>query len=142
MGETQLTRFAATVAANPRFLRQFVKFAVVGAIGTVVDMSILVLLKEVGGLNVYLANACSFTAAVLNNYTLNSRWTFGDQDKEHGRQIVQFFIVSAIGLGLSSILLYFFHDVMDLHYLIAKAVAILIVLFWNFSANRLWTFRE
>ncbi len=142
MGETQLIRLAATVSANPRFLRQFVKFAVVGAIGTVVDMSILVFLKEVVGVNVYLANACSFTAAVINNYTLNSHWTFGDQEKEHGRQIVQFFIVSAVGLGLSSILLYFFHDIMDLHYLIAKALAILVVLFWNFSANRLWTFRE
>jgi len=137
-----LTRISETVMANPRFVRQFIKFAVVGAIGTVVDMSILVFLKEIVGLNVYIANGFSFTAAVLNNYTLNSRWTFGDQDKEHGRQLVQFFIVSVIGLGLSSVLLYVFHDLMDLHYLIAKGLAILLVLFWNFTANRLWTFRE
>ena len=109
-----LTRIATFFNANPRFVRQFVKFGIVGTIGTLVDVGTLVFLKEVIGLNVYVANAISFTLAVLNNYTLNSRWTFGDQEKEHHRQLVQFFIVSIVGLALSSALLYFFHDVSEL----------------------------
>jgi putative flippase GtrA len=137
-----LTRIATFVTANPRFVRQFVKFGIVGTIGTFVDVGTLVFLKEVAGLNVYVANTISFTLAVLNNYTLNSHWTFGDQEKQHHRQLAQFFIVSIVGLALSSALLYFFHDVMHLHYLIAKCLGIVIVLFWNFFANRFWTFRE
>jgi dolichol-phosphate mannosyltransferase len=137
-----LTRLAEAVVANPRFVKQFVKFAIVGSIGTVVDICILVFLKEIVGINVYVANTFSFTAAVLNNYTLNTLWTFGDQDKQHKRQLVQFFIVSIVGLGLSQVLLFVFHDILNQHYLIAKCLAILIVLFWNFTANRLWTFKE
>jgi putative flippase GtrA len=137
-----LTRLTNLVTTRPRFVRQFVKFGIVGAIGTIVDITILVFLKEVVGLNVYVANSFSFTLAVLNNYTLNSLWTFADQEKEHRRQLLQFFIVSAVGLALSQALLFFFHDVMHLHYLIAKCLGILIVLFWNFFANRFWTFKQ
>jgi putative flippase GtrA len=137
-----LTRLSAIASTNPRLVRQFLKFAVVGAIGTCVDVSILYVLHELAGLNLYLSNAVSFTVAVINNYLLNSFWTFGDQEKRHGRQIVQFFIVSVIGLLLSSGLLYIFHDIYGLHYLAAKVLSILVVLFWNFTANRLWTFKQ
>jgi putative flippase GtrA len=137
-----LTRISQFVTTQPRFVRQFIKFGIVGAIGTIVDVTILVFLKEIVGLNVYIANSISFSIAVLNNYTLNSLWTFGDQEKRHHRQLVQFFIVSVVGLALSQALLFFFHDVLHLHYLIAKVLGILVVLFWNFFANRFWTFKE
>ncbi len=137
-----MTRINEFVATNPRVIRQFVKFAIVGAIGTCVDLGTLVILKEVVGLNVYLANFFSFSLAVVNNYSWNSHWTFADQEKEHRRQIVQFVIISVIGLILSEILLFFFHDIMQLHYLIAKCLGILVVLFWNFFANRFWTFKQ
>ena len=137
-----LTRIAEFVATQPRFVRQFVKFGIVGTIGTVVDVTVLVFLKEVVHLNVYVANFFSFNLAVLNNYTLNSSWTFADQERQPKRQILQFFAVSVIGLALSQTLLYLFHDIVNLHYLIAKFLGIVIVLFWNFLANRFWTFRE
>jgi putative flippase GtrA len=140
--ERILISLAQVVGTNPRFFRQFAKFAVVGAIGTIIDVSILVFLKEVVGLNVYVANSISFSSAVINNYLLNSYWTFADQDRQPKKQFVQFFIVSVVGLALSELLLAFFHDYMGLYYLIAKVLGILVVLFWNFFANRFWTFRE
>ena len=141
-GRAFLTSLAESVMANPRVIKQFVKFAIVGAIGTMIDVGLLFVLHEKVGLNLYVSNAISFSAAVLNNYTWNSLWTFGDQDKQHGRQIVQFLIVSVVGLVLSSLLLALFHDGLGLYYLIAKLLSIVIVLFWNFTANRFWTFRE
>ena len=140
--ERTLISISQVVASNPRFIRQFAKFAVVGIIGTIIDVSVLVFLKEVVGLNVYVANCISFSTAVINNYVLNSYWTFSDQEKQPKKQFIQFFIVSVIGLVLSELLLAFFHDVLGLYYLIAKCLGILVVLFWNFFANRFWTFRE
>ncbi len=136
-----MARIAEAVTANPRFVRQFIKFAIVGTIGTVIDFGVLIFLKEIVGLNVYVANTFSFSAAVLNNYTLNTLWTFGDQERDHRRQLIQFVIVSVVGLALSQVLLFAFHDGLGLDYRIAKALAIFLVLFWNFTANRLWTFK-
>ena len=57
-------------------------------------------------------------------------------------------MVSIIGLGINTVVLYFtklflvnqgVEDAIALN--IAKAFAILVVLFWNFGVNRLWTYR-
>lgn len=137
--------------AHPRFFKQFIKFGIVGTIGMVIDFGVLILLKELFLFPLLIANAFSFSAAVMNNYTLNTYWTFADQEREHRRQLIQFAVVSVIGLTLSTILLFAFHDIAggvlfatipDWWYIIAKALAILIVMFWNFLANRFWTFKR
>jgi putative flippase GtrA len=127
---------------NTRLARQFLKFAVVGTIGAVVDFGLLAILKELVHLNLYVANTFSFSAAVLNNYTLNTFWTFGDQENRRpAQQLAQFFLVSIVGLGINQALLYVFHDIVGLWYMLAKAIATVVVLGWNFTANKLWTFR-
>ena len=145
--QDRLVGLSKSLQVNPRLVRQFLKFAVVGTIGAAVDFSILIALKELFHVNLYVANTVSFTAAVLSNYLWNSFWTFGDQPKQHGRQLVQFVIVSIIGLFINQAILYLFNDLLGLHvfrfgYMVAKAIATIVVLFWNFAANKLWTFRE
>jgi putative flippase GtrA len=145
--QDRLFGLAKSLQTNNRLIKQFLKFAVVGTIGAGVDFGILTALVELFHVNLYVANTVSFTAAVLSNYLWNSYWTFGDLPKQHGRQLVQFFIVSIIGLFINQAILYFFYDLVGLHvfrfgYLAAKALATIVVMFWNFAANKLWTFRE
>jgi putative flippase GtrA len=145
--QDRLFGLTKALQANPRLVKQFLKFAVVGTIGAGVDFGILTTLVELFHVNLYAANTVSFTVAVLSNYLWNSFWTFGDQPKQHGRQLVQFFAVSIIGWCINQGILFFFYDIVGLHvlrfgYLAAKALATIVVLFWNFVANKLWTFRE
>jgi putative flippase GtrA len=145
--QERLSSLNKSLQANHRLVKQFLKFAVVGTIGAGVDFGTLITLVELFHLNVYVAITVSFTAAVLSNYLWNSFWTFGDLPKRHGRQLVQFFIVSIIGYLITQAIFYFFYDLVGLHvfrfgYLAAKALATIVVLFWNFAANKLWTFRE
>ncbi len=140
--QERLSSLNKSLQTNPRLVKQFLKFAVVGTIGFGVDFGILITLLNFFHVNVYVANTVSFTTAVLSNYLWNSLWTFGDLPKRHGRQLVQFFVVSIIGLLINQTILYFFYDLVGLHVLVAKAIATIVVLFWNFAANKLWTFRE
>ncbi len=136
------TKLWNLIVQNSRELERFIKFAIVGTMGAGVDFGTLTALVELFHVNVYLANTVSFTAAGLNNFILNSTWTFGDQaNKQPARQLAQFFTVSIIGYLLNQALLYSFIEFAGLWYLLAKAIAIVVVLFWNFTANRLWTFR-
>ena len=66
-----------------------------------------------------------------------------------GGQFAVFVIVSIIGLGLNSLILRTVSNVATVQSLFgtrsdlfAKAVAVPIVWFWNFGANKLWTFRK
>jgi putative flippase GtrA len=151
--------------SNPRELERFVKFAIVGAIGAVVDFTVLNIMKrlfEIVGLGVgwnvalqphqiqlIVANAISFSAAVLSNFTWNRLWTFPEsRERPLGMQLVQFSIVNVLGLAINTVVLlvmdqYVFRHFFDLRlsYNLAKAVAIGVVLFWNFGINRIWTYR-
>lgn len=125
------------------WLWQFIKFSVVGTSGTIVDYSILNLLVLVFHVNVYISATISFTAGVINNFTWNRYWTF--KEIPHGRnvpfQFFQFLVVSVIGLSLNLLIMYVLIEFFGLWYNFAKAFAIAIVLFWNFLANKFWTFK-
>ncbi len=131
-----------------RELVRFVKFAIVGAIGMVVDLSILNILHGLVGLHLLVANSISFSAAVVSNFTWNRLWTFPEtRDRPIHTQLAQFATVSIIGLGINNLVLWQFYQVLRNYlttpwdYNAAKILAIGVVLFWNFGANRLWTFR-
>jgi putative flippase GtrA len=150
---------------NPKELERFVKFAIVGALGAVVDFTVLNAMKrlfEAIGLGIgwgvglephqiqlVAANIISFSAAVLSNFTWNRLWTFPEsRDRPIGSQLVQFAVINVLGLAINTIILltldqYVFRHFLSerLSYNMAKAFAIGVVLFWNFGMNRIFTYR-
>ena len=63
-------------ATNQKEIRRFLKFATVGAAGSVTDFAVLNILIQVFGFPLAIANLFSFTAAVIQNFILNRIWTF------------------------------------------------------------------
>ncbi len=138
-----MQRIVELVENRRRLAERFVKWLVVGATGTVVDYSILIALVERVGLYPLIAQAISFTFAVVNNYILNRTWTFGDiKHKGPAVQFMQFFIVSILGLLTRTLIMYILLEWLGIWYRIAWAIAIIVVLIWSFFANLVWTFRE
>ncbi len=150
---TSVRQFARS---NRKEVKRFVKFAIVGAAGSITDFSVLNLLVQLVGAPLVIANTISFTAAVIQNFLLNRRWTFPEsQERQASGQLAQFVIVSVIGLGLNQLVFLTLHHFWDTYWInwygadigfivsynIAKLFAIGVVLFWNFTANRLWTYR-
>jgi putative flippase GtrA len=127
---------------------RFCKFSVVGAIGAAVDFTLLNLGIQVFGLPKWLANTFSFFAAVLSNFTWNRLWTYPETRGDPiGPQLGQFLLVNVAGYVINqAIFLSLSHYVFDAWgawgYNLAKAIAIGVVLFWNFGVNRVWTYRK
>jgi putative flippase GtrA len=154
-----------SLVRNPKRIERFVKFAIVGTIGAIVDFSIFNLMKllfEAVGfaegwsvsastrqIQLAAANTISFSAAVLSNFTWNRLWTFPEsRERPLGTQLVQFTIVNITGLLINTLILvgldqYLLQDIFParVSYNIAKAIAICVVLFWNFGMNLIWTYR-
>lgn len=128
--------------------RQFVKFAVVGVIGTLIDVGIYNILAILCAYNIYISRSISFTLAATNNYILNRVWTFKSKDKRVARQFGKFFVISLVGLGLNLLIMKMLEDVVSpieneiIRKNVPVIIAILIVLFWNFFANKYWTFKQ
>lgn len=121
-------------------LRQFLKFSLVGASGAVIDLGVLYLLVQFFWVWYIAAATISFLLAVTNNFLWNKFWTFSDSSRRYGRQYTQFLVVSAVGLGLNNGILFLLVEGLGLWYIWAKVFAIAIVLAWNFTANKYWTF--
>jgi putative flippase GtrA len=156
----------ATLAANRKELTRFLKFAVVGTVGAMVDFSILYLLHVVVGWSLVVSNTISFTCAVLSNFTWNRIWVYPDsRTKPVSSQLVQFFVVNIIGWAINTGILVLLASPLTglaatlpfvvaagrtagadlahkLGYNAAKVFATGVVLFWNFFVNRFWTYND
>ncbi|HNR46975.1 MAG TPA: GtrA family protein, partial [Anaerolineaceae bacterium] len=88
------------ILTNERERTRFLRFAVVGTIGAVIDFGIFNLLIWLG-MRAIVASAISFIAAVISNFLWNRYWTYPDsRSKPLARQMVQFLLVSLVGLGI------------------------------------------
>jgi putative flippase GtrA len=147
-------------------LIRFVKFCVVGTIGTAIDFGIFNLLHNVIGLHPVLSNTVSISAAITNNYLWSRYWVYPEtKARQGGGKFLQFVIVSLIAWALNTGILWssdrwifgqsgilaalvsplaqavgLMHEVLASN--LAKVLATGVVLFWNFFANRLWTFGD
>ncbi len=86
---------------------QFVKFALVGASNTIIDMLVSLVLNAVFHWY-YFAKVIGYCCGVLNSYLLNSRWTFKEERRKDAREIISFIavniVVLLISLGLMSLM--------------------------------------
>lgn len=149
---------------SPRFQREFNrfwKFAVVGSIGAVVDFGTFNLLRGALGIPPALAQACSFSLAVLSNFIWNRYWTYPDSRSKHTlHQAGQFLLVNLIGLAIRTPVFVLTQPglvrlvertleggslplgAVAIGSNLALAVAVVVVLFWNFGVNRVWTYSD
>lgn len=122
-------------------LRQFSGFAGIGAIGTAGHYLTLIGLVQFLGISPVLASVAGFTVGALINYLLNYKFLFRSR-KRHRESMLKFFVVALAGLVLNAMVVSFGVHALYLHYLVAQFLATAIVLIWNFSINRIWTFSD
>lgn len=154
------------ILTNPREKTRFIRFAIVGAFGALVDFFIYNLLMNQFSVPVVLAGTVSFLAAVASNFTWNRYWTYPDsRSKPLVRQGFEFLVINAMGLLIRVPILAFldplmrrlFTGLLQFTHLSSRspfftpnalgdnvtlAIAIIIVMFWNFFANRYWTYAD
>jgi len=132
------------------WLARYIKFALIGGIGTLINLAIFWTSIEIFYVNEILALVLAFVVADTNNYIWNRWWTFRSKGKVHF-QYPQFLLVSADGLMLNIILytlitdelfpaLGFVEDKASLYQVFAQVICIFLVSIFNFFANALWTF--
>jgi len=149
-----------TIWRDSRERTRFLKFAVVGTIGAIIDFGVANLLVYAFGVQLVVAGTISFIAAILSNFTWNRLWTYPDsRSKSAVKQFVQFSIISVMGLAIRVPILHFGEPALYWIFeslpfqipvftpdFLAKnftlAIAVVIVMFWNFFVNRYWTYND
>lgn len=120
---------------------QFTLFSGVGAVGTLGHYAVLVLLVEYGRAGAVFSSMCGFVVGAATNYMLNYYFTFRSK-RPHRDAAPRFALIALIGVGLNTAVMGLLANGLELHYLLAQICATVLILVWNFSANRAWTFKE
>ncbi len=123
-------------------ITKFIRYALVGFTGVVVDFSITYIFKEYLKFSKYIANSIGFCTAVLTNYLLNRYWTFGAGKEDVFIQFGTFVAVSMIGLLINNAIIYLLNEKLKINFYVSKVAAIFVVIFWNFFVNYYYTFRS
>lgn len=121
--------------------KPFIKYSLVGILGTAIDIGSLFVLVDLFYFPIIPAATISFILATINNFVLNKNWTFRHPSMNYKKLYIKFLIVSLIGLALTLLSMNLFVFVLGIWYILAKALTSMIVLVWNFLANKFWTFK-
>lgn len=140
---------------------RYLKFGIVGASGTVVNLVVLHVgheylfnAIEASYKKPYLSLALAITVATANNFTWNRLWTWSDRVRTLeadesakpvgwsllGMEFGQYVAASAFGSALQYVLTLLLAGTMD--YRLANIVAIVAASVSNFLANDRWTFKR
>jgi putative flippase GtrA len=127
-------------------------------IGGVVDFGTANILVYAYHAPLVLAGTISFIAAICSNFTWNRYWVYPDsRSKPVVHQLIQFTIINTIGLGIRIPVLHYLEPVLkrlftQLHLPVftpdflgknfTLAVAVIIVMSWNFFVNRYITYGD
>jgi dolichol-phosphate mannosyltransferase len=131
-------------------LARFVRFALVGCSGVVVDMGLLFVLSDpiMLGWGLTRSKLIASELAIVNNFLWNDSWTFHDVSARHPggkyklRRFAKFQAICFAGLMLNTILLNLQFNLLGVNRYVANAIAILVVTGWNFWLNLKLSWRE
>lgn len=162
-------------------LERFIKFAIVGISGAVIDLGLVYLLQatvlppnpNLNGrldLNVALATAIGFFTAVISNFIWTRLWVYPDsRSRSARRQLAMFTLISVTGGVCRTAWVTLTHSffgqlvlpmVIPLLQILrpgyipgpvasekvgtiaSQMIAMVVVMLWNFFANRLWTYND
>ncbi len=175
--DTIINAVANRFGEKSKEVERFLKFAVVGTIGAIVDFGTLIILQATilppvkdNNTNVIIATTVAFLAAIISNFLWNRFWTYPDsRSRSVRRQIALFTFISVVGwLGRTAWISWAYSHLgailmpillpeiqmfrpgyvpsvtaeAKLGTLAAQLVGVAVVMFWNFFANRYWTYND
>lgn len=119
------------------------KYFIVGGVCTVLDFALLFVLTEYFAVHFLTASVVSFMAGTLLNYYLCTFWIFKIRRVADRRMEMMFYmIITAIGLGLNSLVIWVLTSSMGYHFLVSKLAATFVTYWWNFGARKYFLHRS
>ena len=121
-----------------KLIIQLIKFGMVGVIATLIDLAVLMVLKEFMKVDVLAASAVAFSVSVIANYILSMLFVFKSRGNSKVKEFLVFVILSIGGLLLNQFIMWIGTEIMTAYYLWVKAFALVFVPIYNFITRKIF----
>ena len=124
-------------------LEEFLKFAVVGGSGVIINMGGFFLLTRYAGLKLEIASPIAIEVSILSNFFLNNMWTFRKRNTKVSffNRLFRYHLVTGLAGLVNYGILVLLARVFGINDLFANFIGITVGWVINFSLNSLWTWR-
>jgi putative flippase GtrA len=119
---------------------QFIRFAVVGGICTVVNYIIFISVTELTPIHYLVAATLGFLAGVVTGFYINKKWTFS-KDDENKFYFLKYFLVYSFSLAVNLLILEYLVENYEVPKLIAQTIATGTTVFSNFFGSKVLVFK-
>lgn len=116
-------------------LHQFIRYLFVGGGAAAVDTGTLYFLNACVGINHLAAAAAGFALGMLVNYFISIAWVFESKGRVKD-ELALFFLIGLGGLAWTELILWVSVGKAGLSVMTGKAIALVLVLFWNFGMRK------
>lgn len=120
--------------------QHLILYGIIGSFSSGLDFLVYTLLVEFIGFPYIFANCISVIVGITTSFILNRNYNF--KVKDHAkRRFSVFLTVGLCGLLLSNVILYVCIEKLLLNSIISKLLSIILVVFFQFIANKYITFK-
>lgn len=141
------------ISTHKTTVLQFIRYALVGVMNTMVTLFVILICKSLLGINPWVSNAAGYVAGFINSFIWNKLWVFNSHDKVV-HEAFRFFGGFMVCYGLQLLVTYLITDYTALGdmewrirnftlsgYGVATLIGMAVYTMANFIYNRLVTFR-
>ncbi len=114
------------------------KYSIAGLLNTIIAITVYTLLIIIG-INYLASNIIGFFAGLINGYIWNNRWVFKVNSKSNITK-VKYLLTGLFGLGLSSVLLIIFVELLKIDKIVSQFIVTVIIILINYLINKKWVF--
>ncbi|MVZ67168.1 GtrA family protein [Sphingobacterium sp. DK4209] len=124
-------------------VREFLKVQLSAFVGGLSDFGIYTFCYTVLKYSAPFSNVISGSLGAVVNFTINRYWSFNSTAQSLGSQLWKFIIVVLGSIGLKSLGIHVFVDIMHWHFLLSKLIVEIVVsLGFNFTLQKYWVFKK
>ncbi|MFT3741753.1 MAG: GtrA family protein [Gammaproteobacteria bacterium] len=125
----------------PPFLKKYIRYNLVGIVGTLIYLAILFSLVEFLHWDPVVSTVIAFIVNVIFNYILNYLWVF-ESTRKVSDTLLRFSAVSLIGLIMNTGIMYSVVHILVWPYYWGVIFSTIVTPLTNFLLHHFWTFRR
>ena len=119
---------------------ELLRYCVVGAASVGLNLAIITSLTEYLGVHYLLSITICFFIVTLSGFFLNRSWTFRKEGTEYRRDILKYFIITTMQLGVSLAFTGFCVGVLHMNYVVSIVILSAIFAPITYFLHRVWSF--
>ncbi len=118
---------------------RFFRFLLVGGVCTLIDFVLFYILHIIIQCDLIPSNIASYGTGLACAFFINRYWTFADSQHRTRLQFWVSLLLGYFGLILNTAIIWILED--DMHVMLAKCIAVFIVVFYNYFGNKWLVFK-